>query len=321
MPNIIIENGALNIRVGYESSQFPTIVFQNKLAYMGSKSYLDFSSNYVCGNDVDLIESVYNVNCPIQGGRITDWGAMELIWKEVLERSGLSSFREASHTHNTNDIYFVFSVNYTKNCFEHILEYFLSNYVINKISFGLDAINALYSTGKKSGIVVDSGDSLTKIVPILEDYVDVKMIWQSKKAGRSLSQKIQTHLLNNLGEPVFSQSSIDFLKSNYFQHWVSDEEIPQTVDKIDLPDGTSVQLGSERYNFSESLFQQDDVEHGNLVDGYFQAISNLDRESKRHMIENTLFVGGNTKIKNFEQRFVAEAGKINSKMPISKDRR
>ena len=316
MPNIIIENGALNIRVGYENSQQPNLIFQNKIALMPNRNFFDFSNNYLCGEDVDLLEGIYNVKQPISNGKIEDWQSMETIWKELMVKIGLSTSDDNISSHVYSDIYFLTSVNYNLSCYNRILDFFFLNYGINKIGFGLDAINALQSTGKKSGIVVDSGDSLTKIVPILEGYVDPKMIWQSQVAGKTVSNKIKQNILSTLGEPIHAQSSIDFLKDKYFFHKLHEEKKSSTIMEIvELPDGTSVHLGSERYRFPDLIF--DDNSPGcSFVNGYFLTLDGLDRESKQLIAQSTLLVGGNTKTFNFEKKFLEEAQKVNQKSGI-----
>ncbi len=52
------------------------------------------------------------------------------------------------------------------------MNFVFEDFNVSSMAFGLDSINALYSSGKKSGIVVDSGDSFTRIIPILEGHVD-----------------------------------------------------------------------------------------------------------------------------------------------------
>lgn len=316
MPNLIIENGALNIRVGHENSQQPNLYFLNKVINMPNRNYLDFSTRHICGEDADLLEGVYNVQYPIIHGKIEDWKSMELIWKELMVRIGVVSVEENSSSHSSNDIYFLASVNYTSHCYNRILDFFFQNYAVNKIGFGLDAINALHSTGHKSGIVVDSGHSLTKIVPILDGYVDPKMIWQSNIAGDTFSSKIRRHLRTTLNEPVHSKNAIDYLKENFFVHKTNDLQMSNSIEKVSLPDGTKVLLGNERYYFADSVFKDANLDGEKLIEGFFKTFNGLDRKSKQHLAEKTLLIGGNTKTKNFEKKFLEEAQEFWTKIEI-----
>lgn len=71
-----------------------------------------------------------------------------------------------------NDLHFLSSINYTKKCYHKIMEYLFEKYNIGKIAFSIDSVNALYSTGMTTGLVVDSGHSFTKILPIVEGFID-----------------------------------------------------------------------------------------------------------------------------------------------------
>lgn len=321
MPNVIIENGALNIRVGYENSQVPNLSYLNKIVFMPNRSFYDFSNKHICGDDVDLLEGAYNIKSPVVNGRIENWEAMNVIWKELMTQIGLtdlSAKEESLASHVSSDIYFITSVNYTPTCHQKILNFFFDNYGITKIGFGLDAINALQSVGQKSGIVVDSGDSITKIVPILDGYVDPRMIWQSNVAGKTFSDKIKKNLVTELGEPILTQRAVDFLKEKYFFHKLESDTSPTLApENVTLPDGSVVVMGAERTEFPDIIFRETSSEGVGLIQGYFETLNGLDRESKQLMSKNTLLVGGNTKTKDFDAKFKEQAQKVSKYSSIT----
>lgn len=64
---------------------------------------------------------------------------------------------------------------------------------VEKMSIGLDSINALYSVGKMTGYVIDSGDSCTRMLAIIDGYLIRETIDTCDIAGNSLSDGIKSN--------------------------------------------------------------------------------------------------------------------------------
>lgn len=75
------------------------------------------------------------------------------------------------------------------------MSFIFERFTISKLAFGIDSINSLYSIGKTSGLVVDSGDSFTRVLPIFEGHIDENKIWQLNWAGRHVSDLIKKKLI------------------------------------------------------------------------------------------------------------------------------
>jgi actin-related protein len=75
-------------------------------------------------------------------------------------------------------------------------EIMFETFNVPSLYIACQAVLALYSTGRTTGIVLDSGDGVTSTVPIYEGYALPHAIERNNFAGREVTQ----HLHKLLGE-------------------------------------------------------------------------------------------------------------------------
>jgi centractin len=318
MINLTIDNGALNIKIGFTSSQVPNLITQNKFIKMPTSSLFDSSADFLYGDEADFLNGSYQVRYPVEEGRIKDWSSMTKIWTDLFTKLAISTVKDNYLEHNEFKLYFVASTNYTMECYKKILDFVFDTYMVSKIGFGIDSINALYSTGNTTGFIIDSGESMTRMMSVIEGHIDEKSIWQSSYAGRELNKLISSKIYNNYNEPVVLQKAIDHLKSNYFYHSLStDNKETDGKIKAELPDGNFVSLGNERSTFPDKFFENHPSNYQNICEAYFSSMSHLDRETQQLLSANTFITGGNTMIKNFDNKFLEECHKVHKRAKIN----
>lgn len=317
MPSLIIDNGALNIRIGFQSNSKPSLWSYNRAIKMPFTPLLDQRKDYFCGTDVDVLASHLNVEGPIKNGRIVDWGLQFIIWSDLFDRLGIYSVNDSNSKleHQEHNLYIITSINYTHNCYNKIIEHVFSNYFVNKLSFGIDSVNAFFSKGLKTGVVIDSGDSLTSFVPIIQGHVDEKAIETSHLAGDMLSKQISRMLITDKNERICSQKHIDLIKSDCFYFSLDPRKKDDSM-VYALPDGTTVEIGKERHTLLESWFRDSKDGEINMAKKLWDCVHGFDRGVRVNMLSNLLFTGGNTMFPNLEKRFKYEFNKINNKIPI-----
>lgn len=79
------------------------------------------------------------------------------------------------------------------------------------------AVLALYSTGRTTGIVLDSGDGVTNTVPIYEGYALPHAIERNNFAGREITQNLHK-LLDDVGMKFSLTGEFDTLQDIKEKH-------------------------------------------------------------------------------------------------------
>ena len=94
MSKICMENGALNIKLGFMTAENPYLVLQSKGIKMPIKNLMDINQEYFVGPYSDFLGQDHLIEYPIKEGRIVNWTLMEAIWDEVFLDFSLLAKRE-----------------------------------------------------------------------------------------------------------------------------------------------------------------------------------------------------------------------------------
>ena len=124
---------------------------------------------------------------------------------------------------------------------------------------------SLYSAGRTTGLVVDSGDGVTHTVPVFEGYSIPHAIEKMEIAGRELTQFLAKLLLENNAESFTSSSELEIVRQikekTCFIAQAYDEENKAALDSQDydenytLPDKRVLNIfGNVRMTCPELLF-------------------------------------------------------------------
>ena len=214
---IVIDNGTGFTKMGYAGNLDPDFVIPTAIADLEKKSTLSVSTkndeyNYYIGDEaiVKARESdKHKLIYPMQNGVIDDWDLMEKFWHQSIYNKLKCDPQEH---------YFVLTeppMNPPENR-ENIAEIFFETFNVPGLYIGVQAVfallgcNATFTQGtdageipidisedqKKAiesltGVVIDSGDGVTHIVPICDGYVLGSNIKHIPIAGRKITKFIE----------------------------------------------------------------------------------------------------------------------------------
>lgn len=196
---------------------------------------------------------------------------------------------------------------------------FFSHFNFPELIF-LSESQAIISTMQKSnGVIINIGESYTTISTILHGFINIIARDVFPIAGKELTN----HFLNMILTGVGSRKNL------YLDKWLAKEikekvslcildvkgeenRIKEGLTKynqiINLPDGTSLEINSERFTLSEPLFDPKiiHVDYMGLAEATAKVIKIWERENWESLISNIILSGGTSLIPGLKERIKNE---------------
>ncbi|KAG7233083.1 hypothetical protein INR49_007508 [Caranx melampygus] len=116
------------------------------------------------GPQAEEHRGLLSVRYPMEHGIVKDWNDMERIWQYVYSKEQLQTFSEEHPVLLTEA-----PLNPSKNR-EKAAEVFFETFNVPALFISMQAVLSLYATGRTTGVVLDSGDGVTHVVPIYEGF-------------------------------------------------------------------------------------------------------------------------------------------------------
>jgi len=202
-----------------------------------------------------------------------------------------------------------------------MLQHMFETYHFEAAKVSIQAMLVLYAQGLLTGVVVDSGDGVTHIVPVWEGICPPQLIKRLNVAGRHMTRYL-IKLLQVRGY-AFNRSA-DFetvrqIKEQfcYVGHDIDVEqrlalETTVLMQSYTLPDGRVIKLGRERYEAAEVLFKPSliDVDGDGVHDMLFNMIQDADIDLRPAFYKHIVLSGGSTMYPGLPSRLEKEMRRL-----------
>ena len=200
---------------------------------------------------------------------------------------------------------------------EQMCEVMFERYGFGGVYVAIQAVLALYAQGLSSGVVVDSGDGVTHIVPVYESTVLTQKIARLNVAGRDVTRNLIALLLQR-GYALNRTADFETVrqikeKLCYVSYDLEldkqlSEETTVLVESYTLPDGRVIRVGSERFEAPECLFQPHlvDNEQLGLAEMLFETIQDIDIDVRASLYKAIVLSGGSSMYPGLPSRLEKE---------------
>lgn len=190
---------------------------------------------------------------------------------------------------------------------EQIAEFFFDQYNVPALCIQNPAVLSLFSTGRTTGIILETGESLTHCVPVYEGN-PLQRASRLELAGRDITEYLAAILdrhiafddVNHLKEKL-CYVAIDFERE------MANAKASRTSYK--LPDGEIVHIAThERFRCAEALFQPNflGMNGGGIHHMIITSIMECDVGKRKDLYKNVILSGGNAMLRGLAQRMSDE---------------
>jgi len=308
---VVLDIGQFSSKIGLAGEDSPSQVF---LTMVGKPKYQSVSVNYeskkssedeiYVGDEIQSI-GLYKIFHPIEKGIIVDWTHFKIILDYIFYNLRVDP--------TLVNILFAVHPLFPYKDLEKIFEVFLEQFQVMAFYPVLDSMLTLYSGGFQTGLIVEIGDSNTRIVPIYEGYKLEHAVRILDIGGRVLTRHME-HTLESIGWSVDSsirrelvrvlKEKACFVSLDYKEDLKRSEQYEK---EYSLPDGSTISLNKERFIVPEILFKptsqlEEDALHVAIMD----VIEACDLDIRPDLLNNIFLSGGSSMFPNLKSRIYQE---------------
>ncbi|XP_051821640.1 actin-3 isoform X1 [Antechinus flavipes] len=307
---VIFDGGSRYFRVGYGGERAPRFVFPCVVGRYKKQNVmhgLDEKDTFI-GDEVTDNWTKLTVKYPVEQGIVTNWEDMEKIWHHAF----YNVLRVDPEEH---PLLVTESITNPKANKEKLVEIMFETFGVPALYVAIQDILSLFSSGRTTGFVVNSGDQVTYHVAINGGYIMSGTIMNLEVSGQDLSTYLMK-LLNDKGYSLKTRAEWEMVrdikeKLCYVALDCGEEmdtEESSIQKKYKLPDGRDITVDKERFLCPEALFEPSvlGVPFPGLHKNIYESLIKHDFEIRKIFYVNTILCGGNMSFPGVGERVAKE---------------
>lgn len=317
MSNLVLDPGTCNWRIGVASETLPTVNIPAVLglpskarSLLKRKSAADedddagSGSKVLYGDDALHNAAKCNLAFPMARGIVEHWDQAEQLFHHCITELEVDDIEDSS-------ILVSVPPYSNRECTEKLAAMCMESFMMSKIAVFQSPVCSLYASGRTTGIVLESGEGVTSIMPVYDSFPLERSVNRLNWGGADVTD----HMRRLLYERGFSFSSavdewqvrlikekLGYVAEDYAAEMQKDAG--ELTEEFDLPDGQTVEVAKERFRAPEILFDPAIVhqEHPSISDFVAGTIKTCDINIRKDLSANIVLSGGNTMFDGFAKR-------------------
>jgi centractin len=307
--SVVIDNGSGTIKAGFSGEDIPKCYFPSYVGYPKHERIMlgALEGDSFIGKKAQELRGLLKIKYPLEHGIVTDWAEMEKIWQYLYSEELKTSPEE--HPVLLTEA----PLNPIKNR-EEAAQILFETFNVPALYISIQAVLALYASGRTTGLILDSGDGVTHAVPVYEGFALKHSIRRIDLAGRDVTEHLQL-LLRKSGCYFHTSAEKEVVrtikeKTCYISQNPAKEEEQENYkhDEYKLPDGNIIKLNTERYKAPEILFKPEIIglEYPGIPQVIIDSITKSDLDLREKLYGSIVLSGGSTLFKGFCDRLLTE---------------
>jgi actin-related protein 2 len=184
---LVVDNGTGFVKAGFSPNHFPTASFPSMVGRPILRSEERDSGkakikDIMVGDECQEHRHMLQITYPVDKGIVRSWEDMFHVWDYTFARLGVDPTKEDCRIMLTEPPMNPMSnrANMVKAMFER--------YNFKAVYVAVQAVLTLYAQGLLTGVVVDSGDGVTHVIPVFEGFALPHITKRMNLAGRNITE-------------------------------------------------------------------------------------------------------------------------------------